>query len=54
MENEILLEKLKSLTLKEVSLETLCKALELEEYEVLGLVRQLRKDGINILTKKEV
>lgn len=52
MENEILLEKLKSLTLKEVSLETLCKALELEEYEVLGLVRQLRKDGINILTKK--
>ena len=52
MENEILLEKIKSLTLKEISLETLCKALEIEEYEVLGLVRQLREDGINILTKK--
>ena len=52
MENEILLEKIKTLTLKEVSLETLCKALEIEEYEVLGLVRQLRKEGINILTKK--
>ena len=52
MEYEILLEKIKTLTLKEVSLETLCKALEIEEYEVLGLVRQLRKEGINILTKK--
>lgn len=46
------LEKLKDLTLKEISLASLCKALELTEYEILGLVRQLRNDGINILTKK--
>ena len=46
------LEKLKSLTLKETSLSSLCKTLELSEYEVLGLVRQIKADGINILTKK--
>ena len=52
MENEEILEKLKTLTLKEISLSNLCNALELSEYEVLGLVRQLRNDGTNILTKK--
>jgi len=52
MENELLLEKLKYLTLKETSLNSLCESLEIEEYEVLGLVSQLRKDGINIITKK--
>lgn len=53
MENEeILLEKLQTLTQKEVSLSSLCSTLELEEYELLGLVRKLKEDGINILTKK--
>ena len=52
MENEEKLENLKSLTLKETSLSQLCKSLELTEYEILGLIRQLRADGINILTKK--
>jgi biotin operon repressor len=49
---EILLEKLQTLTQKEVSLSSLCSNLEIEEYELLGLVRKLREDGINILTKK--
>ena len=52
MEFEEKLEKLKSLTLKETSLSSLCKTLELSEYEILGLVRQIKNDGINILTKK--
>ena len=52
MEIETILEKLKDLTLKEISLSNLCNELELSEYEILGLVRQLRSDGINILTKK--
>ena len=52
MENEEILEKLKELTQKEVSLSNLCSTLELSEYEVLGLVRKLHSDGINILTKK--
>lgn len=52
MENEALLEKLKTLTLKEISLTNVCKVLELSEYELLGLVRELRTEGINILIKK--
>jgi len=52
MENELLLEKLKSLTLKEISLTALCETLETDEFEILGIIGQLRKDGINILTKK--
>ena len=52
MTNEEILENIKSLTQKEISLSTLCKNLELSEFEVLGCVRQLRNDGINILTKK--
>lgn len=52
MENKELLIKLQELTRKEVSLSSICKALELKEYEVLGLIKQLRDDGINITTKK--
>ena len=52
MENEILLEKLQSLTSKEVSLASLCKTLEMEELEILGFVNQLKNDGINIIIKK--
>ncbi|MBQ3021061.1 MAG: metallophosphoesterase family protein [Bacilli bacterium] len=52
METEEIITKLKSLTEKEISLSTLCKELEIPEYEVLGLVRELRNDGTNILIKK--
>lgn len=52
MGNENILEKLKLLTQKELSLTTLCEKLELKEYELLGLIRKLRKEGINILIKK--
>lgn len=52
MEIETILENLKEYTQKEISLSNLCKVLDLTEYEILGLVRQLRNDGINILTKK--
>ena len=52
MENSNILERIQELTKKEISLSTLCIALDLEEYEVLGLINQLRNEGINILTKK--
>lgn len=52
MEKKELLEKLKTLALKEVSLTTLCETLELNEYEVLGLVGELKGEGINIITKR--
>jgi len=52
MENELLVEKIKTLTLKEISLSTLCNTLEIDEFEILGIVGQIRKDGINIVTKK--
>lgn len=52
MENEEILERLKILTQKEISLSNVCKKLDLNEYETLGLINQLRYDGINILTKK--
>ena len=52
MNREELLEELKRLTQKETTLSSLCETLKLSEYEVLGLVRELRTDGINILTKK--
>lgn len=51
MNNKELLNQLTNLTKKEVSLSVLCEALELNEYEVLALIRQLRLDGINILTQ---
>jgi len=51
MKEKELLEQLTNLTKKEVSLSVLCEALELNEYEILALVRKLRLDGINILTQ---
>ena len=51
MENNEILEKLQSLTQKEVSLSSLCKSLEMEELEILGFVNQLKEDGINIILK---
>lgn len=52
MEKKELLEKIKTLALKEVSLTTISETLELNEYEVLGLVGELKNEGINIVTKK--
>ena len=52
MSSEEVINKLQELTKKEVSLSSLCSVLEITEYELLGLVRKLRQDGINILTKK--
>lgn len=43
---------LKELTEKEISLSEISKRLELNEYEVLGLIRKLRLEGINIVIHK--
>ena len=52
MENKNLLEKLKKLSEKEISLSMLCEELKLNAYEILALAAELRKEGINIATKK--
>jgi len=52
MENKNLLEKLKKLSEKEISLSMLCQELKLNAYEILALAGELRKEGINISTKK--
>ena len=44
-------EKLRTLCSKEKSIIDICEELELNEYEILSLVRNLRKEGINIVTK---
>jgi len=51
--NTELLDKLKELSKKEISLNDLCKMLNLNEYEILGLIAELRKEGINITTKQK-
>lgn len=52
MEKKELLEKLKEWTKKEISITEISKILELNEYEFLGLVRELRLAGINIVTQQ--
>ena len=52
MENKILLERLKKLSEKEISLSMLCEELELNAYEILALAAELRQEGINIATRK--
>lgn len=47
----MLKDKLRRLCSKEKRLFDLCDLLELNEYEILALVRELRCDGINISTK---
>ncbi len=51
--NNDLLESIKNLTEKEISLSEVCRLLELGGYEVLGLLRELRKEGINIGIQKK-
>lgn len=46
--NKELLEKLKELSKKEISLEKLVKELNLNELEILGLINELQKQGVNI------
>ena len=53
MEKTEELEKLKELTKKEKSLTEICKELEKDSYEVLGLLHILRSQGINIVMQKK-
>lgn len=46
-------EKLLELTKKEISLTSICEELKLNDYEVLGLIRELRLEGINIIIQKK-
>lgn len=50
MEKE-LLEKFKDLSSKEISLTELCRVLKLNTYEVLAVASELKRQGINIVTK---
>lgn len=50
--NKEILNRLKELSLKEISLTNLCEELNLNEFEVLSMVRFLREEGINIITKR--
>ena len=46
-----ILEKISELTEREISLKDLCEKLDLSKYEVLGLIGELRLNGINISEK---
>lgn len=48
MEKEELLEKLTEITKKEISLSKICEILELNEYQILGLLTELKQKGINM------
>lgn len=52
MNNE-LLENIKKLTKKEISLSEVSENLKLSEFEVLGLLREVRQQGINIGIQKK-
>lgn len=51
MNTETLKKKLRELCCKERNIFDLCSELKLNEYEILALVRELRRDGINISAK---
>ncbi len=53
MKNNDLYEKLKELTRKNISISDLCDSLNLNELEVLAIVRELRNNGINIADRKK-
>lgn len=50
--NKDFLEKIKKITSKEISLSEISNMLQLNEYEVLGLIRTLRFEGINIALQR--
>lgn len=51
MDKELMMEKLRKLCSKERNIFDLCTELKLNDYEILYLVRELRSNGINIVTK---
>ena len=51
MDKSELKEELRELCAKERNIYDICVQLEINEYEVLALVRELRNEGINIITK---
>lgn len=51
--NSELLESIKNLTEKEISLSQVSEYLKLNEFEILGLLRELRQEGINIGIQKK-
>ena len=52
MEKREMLEKIKELTKKEISISDISQTLNINEYEVLALIRELRQLGINIVTQQ--
>lgn len=52
MEERLLLEKIKELTKKVISLSEISQQLDINEYEVMALIRDLRLAGINIVTQQ--
>ena len=52
MENKEIFEKIKEYSEKEISLSEMSNLLELNEYEVLSLIRELRLSGINIVMQQ--
>ena len=53
MEKREKIERLKLLTIKEISLSSICEVLEMNQFEVLGLVKELRQENINISIKQK-
>lgn len=51
--NDQLLENIKNLTEKEISLSSVSELLEISQFEVLGLLRELRQEGTNIGIQKK-
>ena len=51
MDKSELKEELRELCAKERNIYDICFQLEINEYEILALVRELRNEGINIITK---
>lgn len=52
MDKKEMLERIKELTKKEISLSDISQNLKINEYEVLALIRELRQIGINIVTQQ--
>ncbi len=53
MDKRQILEKLKELTQKEISLSQISDALNINNYEILGYVGELNSEGINIIRQKK-
>ena len=51
--NSDLLESIKNLTEKEISLSEVSSILKMSQFEVLGLLREVRQEGTNIGIQKK-